>query len=920
MSYQNGRSYTDLRGINLQAGNGAIRFATPDVTPTTTTGERLLYVDATNRLTYDNGASTVIIGAAGGASTTWEDLYLNDATFALSTGTWTITQSAAVALLTLNKTNVGAGAVIAITNSGTGNDITGNASNFTVSAAGAVTCVSIADSAAGATLQVDGNAAGGVNIGSTSTGAITLGRATTITTGGLVVSDTGVTITTGGLTVSDTQILLSDGIADFLDNSNVLSSLRVTNNTATTWGVGGASTGVALLRSTSLTTGSLLSLQLAEGALVGGFYLRCFDTTGGGDVLTFGEDGAIVITGLEGSNMLTVTAGDVSIPDGSVTITDDDNAASFSVTNNTATTANVVAIQGSGVFTGSGTSAFVSVEPSGLTTGDCLNITSATLTTGNGLAMLYNGLTTGNAVLLTSTSAILDGGSMLSIVADSATTAGATTGGLIELSCNLLTTGMAFDVSSSSINLSTGGLLNVTHTSSGAIVAKTTFISEFFGSRTNTAAAVISDDYDLVSIIRTNVNTNAGGTLNAAGAVLRLENIATPTAGTLTDTAAGLEIVMDADGTGNGVTLTHNNTTTASAMVITASMATTASVIQVTTNALSSGSGLVWTANGITTGTLMRLTSSGVITGAGELVDLIASGATTSSGVVRLTCNGLTTGTALSVTSSGVITGGAGFVELTPSGLTTGDALAITAAALTTGRAIVIAANAATTTTGVVSVTANGLTTGSGLLLTSSGVIVGAGKLVELVASGATTATAVFDYTLAGLTTGTAFRITANALTTGSCITLVSSLAGQTAASVSYLACNNGAADVFSIGVEGHVELRQTTAPTAVVTTANGITGASLTAGSTDMCGKLEMTGTSTGSSQVTVTFNQAFANPPRVFIAPATLSAGNPNTQWFVDAVTTTTFRVTVGPAGTYAATPQFSYWVIETGVAAAA
>src|SRR3990167_6347796 len=76
-----------------------------------------------------------------------------------------------------------------------------------------------------------------------------------------------------------------------------------------------------------------------------------------------------VFAGDAGSNSLTLTAGDVLISDGSIALTDADDAASFTITNNTATTASVNVFAGSGVFTGSTTTSFMTITPSGLTTG-----------------------------------------------------------------------------------------------------------------------------------------------------------------------------------------------------------------------------------------------------------------------------------------------------------------------------------------------------------------------------------------------------------------------------------------------------------------------------------------------------------------------------------------------------------------------
>lgn len=63
MSEYNKRQYTDLSGLNLKPRNGVLRLETPDIVPTTTPGEKLLYVNSSNKLVYDNGSSTISFGA-----------------------------------------------------------------------------------------------------------------------------------------------------------------------------------------------------------------------------------------------------------------------------------------------------------------------------------------------------------------------------------------------------------------------------------------------------------------------------------------------------------------------------------------------------------------------------------------------------------------------------------------------------------------------------------------------------------------------------------------------------------------------------------------------------------------------------------------------------------------------------------------
>src|SRR3989344_2032710 len=89
----------------------------------------------------------------------------------------------------------------------------------------------------------------------------------------------------------------------------------------------------------------------------------------------FTGTGAVTIAGAEGSTKLTLTAGDAVVSNGSLSVTDNDNdAASFSVTNNTADTFGAAVAGGVNVL-----------SSTSLTTGDLLELrlTEGTLTTGN---------------------------------------------------------------------------------------------------------------------------------------------------------------------------------------------------------------------------------------------------------------------------------------------------------------------------------------------------------------------------------------------------------------------------------------------------------------------------------------------------------------------------------------------------------
>ena len=138
MAQYNYRQYTDFKGINLKAGNGSIRFVTPTVVPTSTTGEQLLYVNSSGSLIFDNGTSTTTIGAPGAApSSTWDGIYAADKTLNVSGTTLTFDGNhASNNVITLQNTGAGTGHLLQITNTGTGKDINGTSDSWSIDKAG----------------------------------------------------------------------------------------------------------------------------------------------------------------------------------------------------------------------------------------------------------------------------------------------------------------------------------------------------------------------------------------------------------------------------------------------------------------------------------------------------------------------------------------------------------------------------------------------------------------------------------------------------------------------------------------------------------------------------------------------------------------------------------------------------------------
>jgi hypothetical protein len=305
--------------------------------------------------------------------------------------------------------------------------------------------------------------------------------------------------------------------------------------------------------------------------------------------------------------------------------------------------------------------------------------------------------------------------------------------------------------------------------------------------------------------------------------------------------------------------ITGSNTTGATFSVTNSGIYTGVGSFQNIANSATTGVAALMTANGLTTGTVLSLTSTGTIVTTGEVLNIAANSATTSTGLLRVSGTGLTDGFAAEFTSGGAnTTASGGGVNIALGAATVGTGLKVLTSGVYTG------------TTGVLLVSAASATTGSIGVITGTGVT--SGKILTLNATAAT-------------------------LTTGR-----------------YVSMNDAAGEVFGIGANGHIHSTVgATAPTIVVTTQAGITAAAITAGGSDVCGVITTTGTSTGATQLTVTFNKTYTTAPKtVMIAPANAAAAMPNTGYFVDAITATTFRITVAAGGTYAATPSWYYQVI--------
>jgi fibronectin-binding autotransporter adhesin len=454
----------------------------------------------------------------------------------------------------------------------------------------------------------------------------------------------------------------------------------------------------------------------------------------------------ITLAGDTGANSLTLTTGDVSVAAGSVTIIDKaDNAATFSVTNNTATTASVFVFAASAAFTGSTTTSLMTIT-SGATTGTVLYVPVAGLTTGKAIHSVANALTSGSVVHISS----------------SATGITSTTGGLIQLQ-------------------HTG-----TTTTSGVLMGITSAAND----ETTLLKLSVSDVLALGVVLDISATAMTTGT----GALITVDALSTGKGLSIASATTSLAT------TGRMLLVSHTGATTTSGVLsefITSATDET-TVVQISTAAMIDGTALnIVGTTGMTSGSLLRLASStagavatngvvslkstGAFTSAAGIgfVDIGAS-ATTAGTLVHITASNASQATniLLHVVQSGVTTGYTGSVASFTGTSTTGDAnvVLITSANTTDGRALKIVSGVTTTNGSAMLIQANALTTGVGLRFAhTTTVIADGGSMVRLSSSSVDTG---------GATTGQILDIANTGSVVGTLVKMYSNVASQTATTI----------------------------------------------------------------------------------------------------------------------------------------
>lgn len=560
-----------------------------------------------NDLQYWNGSSWVALGSGGGGGDTLDSAYSNGRTITVDDGAVAMNGvDEDTAVLAITGDGDSGGALIKFTHStATRNDILGTASSWLVTGQGKATfaAVTLGDDEPinfGATTDaviqwVNASSyldiAGAVNFDN----SITMAASASLTIAGVDGSDM-LVVTAGDVSVANGSVYIVD-----TDNAK---SFSVINNSASTIGAA-TNTGLVELASTSLTTGTLLHLELTEGTLNGGRYLKAWDITAGAEVFSIAENGDVYIFGTAAANAFDIANGDVRVQDGSVTITDADNAATLDITNDTITTGNqIVIVDSTSITTGAvmtlnantaahdgeilelisagdatSTPTGLSVTIASPTTGAAygINVVMAAATTGpKGIAVTMDAITESDMLYLDNGGGTMTTGyfincndddtTLFGVGADGATTIAATvatTPALRVSGINTSVTMVAFD-NASGVQADNTAVVLI---DAGGAIASGSNLLRLAPTGTPNAGAIaleiVGASKDMHGILVDMDNTashavqiDGSGALNA-GRMLLVDNDGTPAAAT--DAVA--EFTFTGTATNNPIVLSVNNST-----------------------------------------------------------------------------------------------------------------------------------------------------------------------------------------------------------------------------------------------------------------------------------------------------------------------------------------------------------------------
>ena len=190
----------------------------------------------------------------------------------------------------------------------------------------------------GTTASADFNAVDSVAAGGISTWDALYDNDKTLSVDGATVTFAGTSSATDVFTLSK-----AGGAGNVLAISNSGTGKDILG-TSSTWSV--SKLGAAVFTAIAMLDNELITFGTGSDATIGwnGSVLNIAGVVDFDDNITTAANATITQAGVAGSTVFTITAGDAVMSDGSVAITDADNAATFSLTNATVTTANLVVI------------------------------------------------------------------------------------------------------------------------------------------------------------------------------------------------------------------------------------------------------------------------------------------------------------------------------------------------------------------------------------------------------------------------------------------------------------------------------------------------------------------------------------------------------------------------------------------------
>jgi len=843
MTQYNGQPFSGTKNLNVKSG--LIRFAITNASNLIGSSDYGLYVNADGDLGVSSAGSITVLGAPGAGSgvTTWDGLYSNDKTLAISGTTLTFDGThASNNAVTFTMTGAGTGHAVQITNVGTGKDINGTNDTWSVSKTGdavfnKVTFAGDADTAS-FTLTIgdfavsDGKVAitnadneatlSVTNDGLTSAAALALAGSGTFTGN---TTSSFVTIAPSGLTTGTAVYLpvaaLTTGKAIHVVANAVTDGLVV--NITSSSAVHTATGRLLNIASTATTNTSAVLNEIATAANDETVLLRltASDVLAAGKILHISASGMTTGTAIDAAALDGLTTGvGVHVASTSTGVTTGSLIRVSTGTTGAVATNGVVSIRGTGAHTSTSNTGLLDVRSSGLVgTGTLVNFmtTAAAQLTDTLLNLEMSGFTTGYDGTMVRIKNVGTTGTatMVAIIADGITSGGTA----MDISVDALTTGLGLNIANSGGAMTTGSLLAVTAQGTGAIATNGIISFTHTGAFTSTSAV----NGGFVEI-KAN-DTTAGTVLNlvadalTTGIGVQLSNATSAmTSGSLLRvTASGVGTVA----TNGIVSITHGGifVSTANAGVLDvrgSAMVGTATLVNFMTTAASQ----------LTT-TVLNVENSGFTTGyTGEMLRIKTSSTTGACKVVSVIADVMTVGTGLNISVAALDTNGIGAqVDLTAA--TAGNALKLVTTGVYTGTGMAhISAGAMTTGVLLQLTSTTGLTTGSLIRATSSTAgAINTNGAISFSATGLFTSTNRngFVNVLANTTaSGTVAHIIGTSLTDGTLLSLEAVEATLTTGL--YIQCYDGAANDFSVGRYGAT----TIAGNAALTTALTITAGDL--------------------------------------------------------------------------------------------